>query len=224
MTATRVTVWTVRTDQPASVVAGLARLLDERELRRAAGMPDPVRRAQFVVAHGALREIVGAQVGQSPAALRWRNGANGKPHLTGSASGMNVNLSTCGSLALVALAEGRETGVDIEHVPDDRVALRLSERYFPAAEYRYVADGAAGGETAQRFATLWSRKEACVKARGGRLAQGMPLRVDAAAPFTVGWPAAGHVHVDELPVPTGYRAAVALAGSDPILRKAESYA
>src|SRR5690349_15494386 len=76
-----VTVWLVRTDQPAAVTARLSRLLDPEELRRAATMPDPIRRAQFTVAHGALREIVAAHLGRPAATLRWTRGLHGKPEL-----------------------------------------------------------------------------------------------------------------------------------------------
>ena len=234
MTPNLVTVWTVRTDQPARVTARLSRLLDAAEARRAASMPDPVRRRQFVVAHGALREIVGTQLGVPPEAVSWRHGPNGKPHpefVEGFAeqaehdvARLCVNLSTCGATALVALSDGREVGVDVERLPADRIALGLSARYFPKAEAQYVANGRTSGDAADRFAMLWSRKEACVKARGDRLSQGMPVRVDVATPFTVAYPAEGaestetvdaFVRVHDLPASAGHRAAVALAGSAP---------
>jgi 4'-phosphopantetheinyl transferase len=237
MTPDLVTVWTVRTDQPARITARLSRLLDKAETRRAATMPDPVQRSRFVVAHGALREIVGARIGAAAEAVSWCRGPNGKPHLDLSADVAGhdpapiwFNLSNCGGIALVALSESRETGVDVERLPTDRIALRLSTRYFPEAEARYVADGQVSGSAADRFTTLWSRKEACVKARGGRLSQGMRLRVDVPTPFTVAYPGSvtqgavaadttqatdGFVRVHDLPAPAGHRAAVALTGSAP---------
>jgi 4'-phosphopantetheinyl transferase len=158
-------------------------------------MPDPVQRSRFVVAHGALREIVGERIGVAAEAVSWRRGPNGKPHLDLAADGARhdpaplwFNLSNCGGIALVALSDGRETGVDVERLPTDRIALRLATRYFPEAEARYVADGQASSNAADRFTTLWSRKEASVKARGGRLSQGMRLRVDVPTPFTVAYP------------------------------------
>jgi 4'-phosphopantetheinyl transferase len=225
MTPDLVTVWTVRADQPPHVTARLSRLLDEDEMRRAASMPDAVRRGQFVVAHGAMREIVGAQVGVPAEAVSWRRGPNGKPHpeLAEGSTGLGstrlcVNLSNCGGTALVALCEGREVGVDVERLPADRIAVRLSARYFPEDEAWHVADGHFTGDAADRFTTLWSRKEACVKAHGGRLSQGMPLRVNLPTPFTVAYPDGttdGFVRVHDLPAPVGHRAAVALAGSAP---------
>ncbi len=74
------------------------------------------------------------------------------------------------------------------------------------------------GET-RRFTRLWTRKEACVKAAGGRLAQGMELPVaHPAGQFTVHRPGAalpGPWRVQDLTLPDGYAGAVALDGTRP---------
>jgi 4'-phosphopantetheinyl transferase len=174
-----------------------------------------VRRTRFVVAHGAVREIVGARLGLRPGEVRWRRGPNGKPSVDAE---LCVNLSTGGAAALVALSRRREVGVDIEQMPPERVATRLATRYFPPAQARYVADGPAPDGIADRFTTLWSRKEACVKARGGRLADGLALEVDAATPLCLPFPAgSAHdlVRVQDLAAPPTHRAAVALTGAAP---------
>jgi 4'-phosphopantetheinyl transferase len=210
-----VTVYLVHTDQPEAVKDRLAHHLDEVEKRRAAAMRDALRRDRFVVAHGAVREIVAERLGVRPGEVRWHEGPNGKPSLE---SELRVNLSTGGAAALVALTWRRDVGVDIEPVPSEQVATGLAERHFPRAQARYVAEGPDPGGVAGRFTTLWSRKEACVKAHGGRLSQGMALEVGGETPLCVPFPAGaqeGLVRVHDLPAPPNHRAAVALTGTEP---------
>ena len=209
-----VTVFLVHTDQPKAVTDRLARHLDTGERRRAEAMPDHSRRNRFVIAHGAVREIVAERLGVRPAEIRWHEGPNGKPSL---AAQLRVNLSTGGAAALVALTWHRDVGVDIEPLPPERVATGLAARHFPAAQARYVAEGLTPDGIAARFTTLWSRKEACVKAHGGRLSQGMALAVDGVTPVCVPFADAedGVVRVHDLPAPPDHRAAVALIGPAP---------
>jgi len=223
-----VDVWLVPTDQPAPVLEELSAHLDAAELHRAASLPDPTRRARFVAAHGALRSIVAGRLGTAPSALRWIHGPHGKPELADMPGAPRVSLSHCSGLALVALSRRRGVGVDIERLPADRDAIRLAARYFPAAQAAFVAaaesadsasaDSAPADSAAGRFTTLWSRKEACVKVRGGRLAEGLPLDVHGSAPLAVrdGEGPDDPVYlVHDLPAPHRHRAAVALAGPEP---------
>ncbi|MFD0746824.1 4'-phosphopantetheinyl transferase superfamily protein [Phytohabitans flavus] len=83
----------------------------------------------------------------------------------------------------------------------------MSARYFPADEARHVA---GSEQRAAAFATLWARKEACVKATGGRLTQGLAL------PVSAGPVVRGMYHVVDVPVPDGFAGAVALRGPEPI--------
>jgi len=91
---------------------------------------------------------------------------------------------------------------------------RLARRFFPEAERGSVARG--GRDT---FVRLWTRKEACVKAAGGRLTQGMGLPVAHTASQAVVRDPAGELEgpwrVADLALPDGYAGAVALFGGDP---------
>ena len=230
-----VDVWLVPTDLPAPVLEELSAHLDADELHRAANLPDPTRRARFVAAHGALRSIIAGRLGMSPATLRWSHGLHGKPELADLAGAPRVSLSHCAGLALVALSRRRCVGVDIERMPADRDAIRLAARYFPPAQAAFVAaadsadsvnaadeadeaDEGVADSAAGRFTTLWSRKEACVKVRGGRLVEGFPLAVHGSAPLAVRdgeGPGDAVYLVHDLPAPQRHRAAVALAGPEP---------
>src|SRR5688572_9754248 len=100
--SSRVLVWLVDTELARRKATALEALLDDNERRRSALMPQP-RRTRFVVAHAALRQIVGEQIGADPGALRWQRGVNGKPQLVGTPDAPQVNLTHSGGLAAVAL-------------------------------------------------------------------------------------------------------------------------
>ncbi len=190
--------WLIRSPLPDAVLARLARLLDARERARA-GALDPVGWGRFVAAHGAARLLVGPSVGLAPQGVRWTYGPHGKPEV----DGVRVSLSHSGDLAAVALTPARAVGVDVQRHTPGLDTRAMAARYFPAAEARLVTSAAV-------FATLWARKEACVKATGGRLVQGLAL------PVADGPVVGGQFHVADVPVPDGFAGAVALCGPEPI--------
>ena len=223
-----VDVWLVRTDAPAPAVAELTALLDAEERARADRL-DPAGRDRFVVAHGVVRRIVGRCLDSAPARIRWTRGRYGKPALAGPATGLEVNLSHSDGLAAVAVSRGRPVGVDVQRALPRLDATAMSARYFPVVDARFVASADGAAERSDRFTRLWARKEACVKAAGGRLVDGLQLPVYrpgdangllragllvAAAPDGSECPGA-RFRVRDLPVPPGFRAAVALLGGRP---------
>ena len=215
MTPDRVTVWLVPVAVPAAARPALAVLLDDAERDRAAALHEPADRHRYLAAHAAARLIVADRLGTAPAALRWRYGPQGKPELAEPRTGLRVNLSHCGGYAVVALCDGRDVGVDLHRVTAVPDVTRLAARFFPAAEARHVAAGPDPGTRADRYAELWVRKEAAVKAAGGRLAQGLRVPVRGAAVVAVpgaDGSAARPYRLAGVPAPDGYRAAVALAG------------
>jgi 4'-phosphopantetheinyl transferase len=146
--------------------------------------------------------------------LRWRPGPTGKPEVPG----VQVNLSHSGRLAVLGLARDRPVGVDVQRLPPHLDAVAMSARFYPEVEARYVAAGRGREARLRRFVALWTRKEACLKAAGGRLIPGLRLRVhrpgDAAARDRVVVDGARRYLVRDVPAPRGYLAAVALAGAE----------
>lgn len=217
-----VRVWLIGPPRSARVLARLEGVLDDEERGRADGLLFEHQRRRFVVAHGTVRFILGRQLGVPPARLLWERGPHGKPELAVPA-GPRVSLSHSGELAVLAVSAVRPVGVDIQRLRADLDAVAMAARYFTGAETSFVA--AAGRRATQlaRFTRLWTRKEACVKAAGGRLMQGMAMPVHPAAGdrghgggVLVRGSAdtlPGPYLVRDIPAPLGFRAAVALEGS-----------
>jgi 4'-phosphopantetheinyl transferase len=208
-------VWLVPIDLPVAAAAGCREVLDAGERARAGSLEDPGDRQRFTVAHGALRILAGRELRVPPGALRWVTGPHGKPELTPPWSGLHTSLSHSGGMIAVAVSAARPVGVDIQHVVPGLDPVRLSARFFPPGEASYVA---AGGDSvaADRFACLWARKEAVVKAAGSRLWANLAVPVRDRDVVAMAEPPGLH-RVAGVPAPPGFRAAVALAGAAPFI-------
>jgi 4'-phosphopantetheinyl transferase len=195
-------------DVPSAAVAGLLAVLDDEERRRAARLSSAEGRRRFVIAHGATRQIVGECLGAPPDELQWKIGAQGKPELVGQWTGIHANLSHSGGMCLVAVSRDRPVGADIQRLVPGLDVLAMARRYFPNCEAQDVAESE---DPADAFARLWSRKEAVTKAAGGRLTQVLPLPTP---PQSVVSLAGSAFRVADVEAPSGFHAAIALAGSE----------
>jgi 4'-phosphopantetheinyl transferase len=209
-----VRVWVVPVDVPPDTAASCADVLDHSERARAAAFLHPRDRQRFTVAHGALRFLAARELNTRPGALTWNPGPNGKPGLASPWSGLHTSLSHSGDMIAAAISTGRPVGVDIQHLVPGLDPVALSARFFPPEEAGYVAAGRDAGARADRFAHLWARKEAVVKAAGARLWPNLKIAVHGRDVVTCAEPAGPH-RVADLPAPTGFRAAVALTGAAP---------
>lgn len=167
-------VWRVELDQPAAVVDRLARRLSADQERRVAGFHSDALRRRFVVAHGALRTILGRYLEADPAALLFQVGPQGKPSLLlpDNSRPLHFNLSHAHALALIAVARDHELGVDIERCRPLPYAAAIAERFFSPAERRALRALPPERQLAA-FYRLWTCKEAYIKACGNGLA--LPL-------------------------------------------------
>jgi len=215
MAGDAVHVWLIRADVPAPEIGGLTSVLDEDERRRAARHAVDDHRRRFIAAHGVARVIIGHRLGVPAERIGWRRGPHGKPELTGAPGDPQVNMSHSGEMAMLAMTDGRRCGIDLQLLPDAAQALRLARRFFPAEETRFVASGELPADRVHRFGLLWTRKEACVKAAGGRLMPGLRLPVRGTVVRDPGGPLPGPYAVRDLAAPTRFMAAVALEGDRP---------
>lgn len=101
------------------------------------------------------------------ARVEFRMGPNGKPLLAGEAAGWGFNLSHADRHAVAVLARGAAVGVDLESTTRRADIERLAQRLFSESEQALVREG---GRDA--FFTLWSQKEALMKALGCGWADG----------------------------------------------------
>jgi 4'-phosphopantetheinyl transferase len=137
---------------------------DERER---AGRFHFVRdRRRFVVVRGRLRMLLGEYLSTPPADVRLATTALGKPYLAVEPkSGLRFNLTHSDDESMLAVASGREIGVDVERERCDVEVGDLARRLFAPAEVAAL-DSLPEEERRPAFYRCWTRKEAYVKALG----------------------------------------------------------
>lgn len=161
-------------------------LLSADERDRAARFRFARDRRRFSLGRAGLRRLLGIYLDRDPAALDFAYGPAGKPELAGSAeaSGLRFNLSNSADWALLAVARGRQLGVDLEGIPEGRDLMAIARRFF-AAEEVTAFEGFAADQRAEAFCAIWTRKEALLKAFGAGLSlplDGFCVSADPAAP------------------------------------------
>jgi 4'-phosphopantetheinyl transferase len=132
----------------------------------------------------------------------------GKPHLAGGAGARSLrfNLAHADDLALVAVARGREVGVDVEREHPERADLDVARRMFAPPEAQALA-ALPPRLRARAFFTLWTIREAYAKGTG------LGLAGTEAAPLPASWT------VRQLPIDAGYAAALAVEHGAPTVRR-----
>jgi 4'-phosphopantetheinyl transferase len=178
--------------------------------------------ARFVAARGALRRILAWYTGERPEHLRFSYSTWGKPRLEPAARGQRIefNVSHSGQLAVYAIADGRRLGVDVERiVPVTENDERLSRSWLSEQELAEMSTLDVSART-RCFYSLWTHKEAYLKARG----EGLSLapdrvripRAPAGGSFESAFEsgAAQRWSLRELEAGPGYAAALAVEGHD----------
>jgi 4'-phosphopantetheinyl transferase len=144
--------------------------LSADEIARAERLRFARDRNRYIARHGILRLLLAREFDRAPAALRFATNRYGKPLLVD--GGCEFNLSSSRGFGLFALSADLALGCDIEFHDPRFLAENLPERFFSPAESEELRNLPAAAQTAAFF-DGWTRKEACVKARG--LGMSLPL-------------------------------------------------
>lgn len=174
--------WRAELALPPSTLARLAATLTIDEQARADRLRFDQDRARFIASRGILRQILAGYTGHAPGHLRFHyqcrcgrptcRTEHRKPVLTAASGGERIffNLSHAslgdqGGLVLIALADRREVGVDLEPL-DSRVAVAdLAARILSPAE-RATWEALPSAMRERAFFDAWTCKEAYMKAKG----------------------------------------------------------
>src|SRR5690349_1453570 len=121
-------VWRARLDQ-SQRLADFSATLAADEKARASRYRFQIDREHFIAARGLLRLLLSRYLCVSPADLSFRLNAYGKPSLAQAYdTGLCFNISHSHGLALLAFAQDRELGVDLEAVRPEVAGLSIAER------------------------------------------------------------------------------------------------
>jgi 4'-phosphopantetheinyl transferase len=172
-----VSVWYSFTDDVAESDCGAAQdLLSDSERVRCRRLRFEEDRVSFIVAHALLRTALSRCAAAGPREWRFSTSGRGRPEIDGPPTRprLRFNLSHTRGLVACAVTLERDVGIDVERIGRRARTGALAERHFSSSENRRLASLPSPG-TRALFFSLWTLKEAYVKARGLGLA--MPLDV-----------------------------------------------
>ena len=144
--------------------------LDPTESQRVERFKSPIRQREFAITRAMLRRVLAWVLRIQPQAVCFEHNAQGKPFLPENTVFFNVSHSH--EVALIAISLDAPLGVDIEHIHPRENYLKLARRFFAPGEYQALI---ALPENIQlkAFHTIWTRKEAFVKANAKGIALGL---------------------------------------------------
>ena len=118
--------------------------------------------------------LLGRYLDLEPHRLRFDYTPQGKPSLAGDSTqrALQFNVSHSGEILLIAVADERALGVDVEQIRRDIEAEAIAMRFFSPRERQALAELPVTVQV-DAFFDCWTRKEAYIKARGDGLS--LPL-------------------------------------------------
>ena len=159
-------VWMIRTAAAAGNDRNLEIVLSAEERERAAKFKFDKDRRLYVASHAGLRLVLAGYSLIDAKQIQFTLGAAGKPQLAqAAATGWQFNLSHSHEVALVAVAQRKAVGVDVEFVKRDFAFAEIARRFFTAKEVTALL-GLPEALRRQAFYKCWSSKEAFLKAKG----------------------------------------------------------
>lgn len=165
-------VWRAALDQPPARVAQFARLLAPDEQLRANRFHFERDRQRFIAGRGILRTILGRYLGCDGGEVQFCYGPRGKPALTepSAKQPLYFNLAHSGDMAVIALADNQEVGIDVEQIRPIADMEQIVQRFFAVPE-QTVLLALPVEQRQEAFFNGWTRKEAYLKALGDGLAR-----------------------------------------------------
>lgn len=124
-------------------------------------------RQSFLLGKVLTRSVLAECLARAPGELAFTTDAHGKPRLLEQPGkgGLRFNLSHTPGMAVLAVTDGVEPGVDVESFARRVEALALARRYFASPEVAALEE-LQGQALQEHFIRLWTLKEAWLKAKG----------------------------------------------------------
>jgi 4'-phosphopantetheinyl transferase len=161
-----VDLWSDEIDRDAGRQGSLDELSAEEQARAGRFRFDRDRE-RFVARRLFLRAVLCEYIGASPAEVRFRTTALGRPELDPD-RGVSFSTSHSDGLAVVAVAHDRSVGVDVERIRPIADAMEVAEQFLSRPEVEMLRSAPESSRSRQ-FLTIWTRKESYAKAIGAGL-------------------------------------------------------
>jgi 4'-phosphopantetheinyl transferase len=164
-------IWRINIRQNLSSLNQFKALLNPAELARAGKYLQQKDHDRFIVSRGAQRIILGWYLHTPAQQLQFVLGDNKKPYLV-SKDGypLHYNLSHSGDWIVLAIATS-QVGTDVEFIDEAFKFQEILPDNFSKEEAAYINQE----DSTERFFTLWTRKEAILKATGQGLGEHLQI-------------------------------------------------
>ncbi|MCF8383083.1 MAG: 4'-phosphopantetheinyl transferase superfamily protein [Chlorobium sp.] len=146
-------------------------LLSDTERNRYGKLPDAGRRNEFLITRHLVRTVLSSHLSRKPADLCFDNNQFGKPSLSPSC-GLEFNISNTCQLAVCLVSFSGPVGVDIEQWSRAADVMEVMDRCFSQKEIQKLFS-LPPALRPERALSLWTLKEAYLKAIGIGLAEGL---------------------------------------------------
>ena len=142
-------------------------ILSQDEKKRADRLRSAKDKRRFTVSRAFLRKSLGHYLNTDPSEIKFTYNKYGKPDIDPEHHPQNIkfNISHSENLALYAITQNREIGIDVEYIRDVDKADKIVKRFFSEEEGEFYYSQPENKKN-WAFFTLWTRKEAYSKARG----------------------------------------------------------
>ena len=167
-------VWAAGLDQPAGQISSLEQILSPDEQDRAQKFKFENSRERFIVGRSLLRTILGSYLQVNPTQLRFIYSPRGKPSLENifGHGALHFNVAHSQNLILIAVTRACPLGVDVEWANPIKDFEDIADRFFSKNETAKLKAAPADQRMAA-FYSLWTRKEAYLKATGEGLSDAL---------------------------------------------------
>jgi len=155
--------WHVSVDTAPPFVERLYQVLSREEKKRAGGFKFIDDAKGFILARGLLRVIIGMYLGIKPGAVNLHYTFYGKPFLPDSNLAFNISYSN--KNIVLGFGKCGDIGLDIEYVNEVFEWNLIAETFFSWQEVTSIMTLPQHVQH-EAFFTLWTMKEAIVKALG----------------------------------------------------------
>ena len=156
-------------------VTAFQKILSVNEKEKASSFRFLTDRISYIVTHARLRQILGQYLECDPAKIEFVLNNRGKPSLTDSYKIIHFNLSHRSGISIIGFDTKSVIGVDIEIIDPDFDFDPIVRNHFTQAENNFIFESLE--ESRLKFYTLWTRKEAFLKAIGTGIGENLEVEV-----------------------------------------------
>ena len=143
----------------------LVPFLSANELQKANSFLFEHLRYAYILRRGALRHILSQYCNIEPQSINFNYNNYQKPYLEPNNYNLQFNMSNSNKMAVLAITQKDLIGVDIEYLKPIDDIINIAHNFFSETEFKTLAEVPITQQL-KAFYTIWTRKEALVKASG----------------------------------------------------------